>query len=309
MSDVPFAVPRYPDDIRDYISEEISEGRHLEFKSGRLVNEKKTDQIGIAISKQISGFANAGGGVVVIGVRENRTSGQPSTASSLELVTDPKHNREWLEQVLGGLINPALPNIEFLDVPFEKGHCLVVSVPQSNSGPHQASDDKYYARRNFRTESMAHYEIEDVRSRVYRAPYDVRCDIEIRSGVIVDFLLENRGRHAVSNVRIVVPSFAVNVLMRTPTVVEDGLHVLRVGQKMRVGLFEYRKLLEVNEFDNPVVFDLEFQDHTGTKHIQPIEFNASDYIGASVYVGGLEGIQEEIQKGFKALVRVMESRR
>lgn len=162
-SSLGYVVPRTADDLRQLITDCTAEGAHIEYKSIKLLG-LSNEKIFSDLSTDIGAFANAGGGVVVIGMEEEKGSRKPT---DLVGTSDKKKNAEWFENGLLTRIAPPIPGLEILEVSLDNNsYCLVVHAPMSYAGPHQSYDKRYYARRQFRRDQMEHYEIEDLRRRV-----------------------------------------------------------------------------------------------------------------------------------------------
>jgi hypothetical protein len=81
-------------------------------------------------------------------------------------VVDPKVTKEWIEQILNSKVQPRMDGIRIDRIDMETGKFgYVISVQQSQIGPHQAPDGKYYKRFNFQSVPMYDYEIRDIMRR------------------------------------------------------------------------------------------------------------------------------------------------
>jgi ATP-dependent DNA helicase RecG len=104
------------------------EDTYLEFKI-RLINIEK-------ITAEISALANAGGGVIVFGVNDQRR---------LEGLDDPEQVEEQLIDICRNRIKPPLlPRID--KVSFDNAVRIVVLQVDDRRGPHATSDNRYYLR-------------------------------------------------------------------------------------------------------------------------------------------------------------------
>jgi hypothetical protein len=150
-------------DLRRLIRDEVPESAYLEYKSGGAI--APTERAKKEIGKDISSFANAGGGTLIYGMEER--DNKPVNMDGV----DKKFDREWLDQVILTRIQPRVGGVRINVIPLPgKGKsAYVVWIPQSERGPHQASDKRFYSRRNFTVQPMEEYEIRDVYQR-RRAP-------------------------------------------------------------------------------------------------------------------------------------------
>lgn len=147
------------DDLRALVAAGEPESSSLEYKASAALHANCRAEV----SKDVSGMANAAGGLIVYGIREDNHL----PVSVDEGVEDPKFDREWLESVIGSNIRPQVPGVAIKAIRLNSGReCFVVAVPQSTTlAPHQAKDGRYYRRRNFKVEPMEDAEIRDVMRR------------------------------------------------------------------------------------------------------------------------------------------------
>ena len=144
--------------IQKLIGENEQEGPYLEYKSSDAL--RNTDGNKNEISKDVSAFANAGGGTIVYGVVEDDNN----TPDRIDDGVNPAEtSKEWLEQVINSRIHRQIEGIEIFQILLESSNVIyAVNIPQSERAPHQAASNKYYTRRNFLSEPMEEYEIRDV---------------------------------------------------------------------------------------------------------------------------------------------------
>ena len=161
-------------DIDDLIQNEVEESIYLDYKDGRALDSDKI----VEITKDVSAFANADGGIIVYGVSENKATHKPEDYAP---VTNPKITKEWLEQKIS-LIRRKIDGVLIFPIRLEgnaNGSIYVVKIPHSNNAPHMALDNKYYKRHNFSSDPMEEYE---VRESFFREHYPkleiVNCDLQ-----------------------------------------------------------------------------------------------------------------------------------
>jgi hypothetical protein len=133
----------------------VKESLHLEYKASDSA-DKKDDKKKVEMARDVSSFANADGGQIVYGMKENKDH-EPA---GLDDGLDPREYPEiWFEQILQQHVTPILTSVRILHVPLSNGRvAVVVSVPASNGDPHQV-DGRYYRRHNFNKLIMEHYEV------------------------------------------------------------------------------------------------------------------------------------------------------
>ncbi len=143
-------------DLDNYIKNKVEESTHLEFKDGRALGSDDTAKI--EISKDVSAFANADGGILIYGISE-----KDHVANGIVTVDGNKFTKEWLEQVINIRVNPTP---EYTIDPIRIGKNIktsayVIRIPKSSHSPHQAGDKCFYRRRNFKNDKMEEYEIKE----------------------------------------------------------------------------------------------------------------------------------------------------
>lgn len=147
-------------DVQRLIVQKEKESAYLEYKSclALLNNDKSKNEI----SKDVSAFANAGGGTIIYGIVEE--DGIPIEID--EGFAHSEIDKEWLDQVINSRIRRKIDGVKIHQIPLDNvsGDRVIylVSIPQSRRAPHQAWDKKFYTRRNFLSEPMEEYEIRDI---------------------------------------------------------------------------------------------------------------------------------------------------
>lgn len=126
----------------------------LEFKESKLCTLGTSFARNLA--KEISAFANAEGGTIVIGMKENR--GRPRIALDIDEGVDPgEFSLEQLQHVVEFSIRPSISGIRCHAIPLSGDRservAYVVVVPKGETA-YQASNYIYYTRNGFRNEPM-----------------------------------------------------------------------------------------------------------------------------------------------------------
>lgn len=123
-----------------------------------------------SLSKQVSAFANGGGGRIFLGVDDNGVidGGIPVDAKNGGI-------KAWLEDVIPGSVDPPLGVFEVWEVRGDPerahsliapGHaCYVIDIPQSDLAPHMAMDFRYYLRLAGKSRPMGNLNVQDVITR------------------------------------------------------------------------------------------------------------------------------------------------
>ncbi len=204
-------------DFENFLQSEIEENLNLDYKSGWLiigrqrstiVNNKldnnKSDKGFSDLARTVVGFANAEGGLLILGVQELpevingvRTKVRPGSVEPLPLGIVTK---EMIESKLRALIQFPLDDLRILPLRLPNNHefvCLI-DIPPSVRAPHQLSSDKvYYQRRNFFTEAMEHYQISDLFGKRLAPSLEVAFTATIRpadKSILVTGTISNLGR-------------------------------------------------------------------------------------------------------------------
>jgi hypothetical protein len=147
--------------LEDLISAQTEESINLEFKAADSLTKKDPEKN--EISKDVSAFANSGGGTIIYGIMEKN-----HRADSLSPIDGDEYNKEWLEQVINSRIQRRIDGIKI--VPVRVGGAIgktiyVVGIPESDNAPHSAHDKKYYKRNNFMSIPMEEYEVRNLYAR------------------------------------------------------------------------------------------------------------------------------------------------
>ncbi|MEZ6183833.1 MAG: putative DNA binding domain-containing protein [Planctomycetota bacterium] len=117
------------------------------------------------LSKQLSAFANGGGGHLFLGLDDQ---GRIDGGVPVDLRSGG--TREWLEDVVPNLVTPQLTSFNVFEVPpripgskIQAGHAVyVLHVPTSDNAPHQARDRRYYLRIAGKSRPMGHRHVLDI---------------------------------------------------------------------------------------------------------------------------------------------------
>jgi Putative DNA-binding domain len=152
-----------------YIDTQTPESIDLEYKgSDSLLDPKKPKSaIYSELSKDVSSFANAAGGILIYGIAESG-SRAPRVPTDFDRGIDPQVlKKETLEQVINSHIKQRIDGLLIHPVPLDVASpgmvSYVLEIPQATArAPHQADDKKFYKRFNFLAEAMEEYEVRDL---------------------------------------------------------------------------------------------------------------------------------------------------
>jgi hypothetical protein len=156
----------------------VVESLTLEYKASAALSKDLT----VEISKDVSALANSAGGRLIYGICERKTDNGTRVPDRVDTgVLDPNITKEWLEQVLLSSIFPKLEKFIVHEIQLASGgRAYVVDVEQAiSAAPHQASDRRYYRRRNFTVGPMEDYEIRDALRREAKPHPIIRAGINL----------------------------------------------------------------------------------------------------------------------------------
>lgn len=226
------------------IEGEVQESGQLEYKRNQSLG--KADKQKSEITKDVSAFANAAGGVIFFGIAEFDDKSKRHLPERIDPVDRSQISKEWLDQICG-LIQPPIAGLRI--VPVEVGPesfhvCYVVEIPAGETA-HQAIDCRYYRRRNFESTPMTDYEIREVMDRQKHPQLDAAVSIHRDE--------ETRRHHVAIRIRNVSRVMAKNYAIRL-------LFPLRINSE-RVRPTEKTPLLSGE--DGSWVWDIRFDNSGG----------------------------------------------
>lgn len=133
-------------DILEIVDKEIPEGREVDYK-GKL--ELGSDSKNKEFLFDVTSFANASGGFLIIGVRERKGIPVSVVGYDLENV-DAELQR--IESLIQNGVSPRITGIKIKAIPYESDRFVIIlKIPNSWNSPHQVTlkgTDKFYSRNN-----------------------------------------------------------------------------------------------------------------------------------------------------------------
>jgi len=147
--------------LETFIESGIEESQNLDYKG--IAKDANLDKL----STVVSAFANAEGGLVVLGVSEKEERDDKEHVVRIKpgrVTWAPKSlTREKIESALIDRVRPWVGGLRIHAIRNEAEEAVfLIDVPQSMRPPHQAFDRKYYLRYNFQNLPMDHHQIEDL---------------------------------------------------------------------------------------------------------------------------------------------------
>ena len=170
-------------DLQRLVDEGLEESLTLDYKaSPSLSRDGRTP---MALQRRVRPRQSAGG-QLIYGIEEDKAAGKPSKVD--EGVTDPKITKEWIEQILNSKVEPRMDGVRIERIDMQTGKFgYVISVQQSQIGPHQAPDGKYYKRFNFQSAPMYDYEIKDIMRRSTTPNLEIELSLPTNNIFHVEF--------------------------------------------------------------------------------------------------------------------------
>lgn len=131
-------------DLEALVESQVSETKTIEYKQALLAGSDSAKKEFLA---DVSSLANAGGGHLIYGIREEE--GVPQEICGLE-VTDADAEILRLESMMRDGIRPRIPATKVSHVPMPSDKvAIVIEIPRSWAGPHRvifSGHDKFYSR-------------------------------------------------------------------------------------------------------------------------------------------------------------------
>ena len=178
----------------DYILNGIPPGEHdwVEFKGSQSLDftlpNIDVNKVLDTLSKQLSAFANAGGGAIVYGVDANQAQ-RAVDGGGVPQLLKPNGTHEWLEDIIPNLVEFPLFGVNVYPIhangpgsQIEAGKAIyVIHVPDSAQAPHQANDRVYYARLGGRSRPISHRMVMDIAGRQKHPEITIDCELGLES--------------------------------------------------------------------------------------------------------------------------------
>lgn len=150
-------------EINNLITIKKEEDHFLEYKAPDVLNNPGK------LSEWVSAFLNAGGGLIIIGVREDYPNKKDRVKARIfptriEFVSKD-YTKERLELLIQSHIRAStrpVINIHPIRSDTDPSEAIyLIEIPEADNPPYQASDNRYYRRLNATKYPMMHWEIAD----------------------------------------------------------------------------------------------------------------------------------------------------
>ena len=299
MIDLPTTLAEVDQLIKDQVQEDIN----LDYKDSRALFEKGNSINRNEIAKDVSAFANSGGGMLIYGVQETKNLPvRVDGGVELALIT-----RERLEQVINSNITPRIDNLRIVQIPVSATNFIyVVQVPKSYRAPHQEKNTKkYYKRYNFESVAMEDYEINDIRSRRRIVPPLVNVDVETKD-LAVFLQVSNIGEVPAQDVTF---QFSEKLVWHndepTPQMLATGVKYFAPGKTF---LFFYHTFPELfaegslisSRFDVTVSY---LHPEIGQRISDDFHLDFRDYLGSSGIPSDVSQLTMTLKESIAALTK------
>lgn len=180
------------EDLNDLVASQRKEDWHVEYKSSDLLTNKNLCIR--ELTKAVSAFSNADGGVIVIGVREAKKGRLTYPAELDSGAPSSEFSTTWLVQVIQSNIDPVVADLRVSAVPLsgeqQKHVAFIIYVPAGKRAV-QASDLRYYQRIEDQSVPMKGFQIRDVNNRAEGA--DLRLSLRFHTGHDGRLVSEGKG--------------------------------------------------------------------------------------------------------------------
>ncbi len=306
-------LPETENDLLELVRNNIPESLHLDYKASEALSDKKKDEI----LKDVSAFANSDGGILIYGIKEDKSTKTLSMDNGIN--ASDRNYREWLENIVDSGISPKISQLRINAIQLTNGNfAYALEVPKSTAAPHQSPDKKYYKRFNSKSEPMEHYEIEDIRNRSSSIEPLVNIDIELFDGIGIGIVISNQGKYTAKNIRFLISKpmndHWMSLRPNFPLMLKNGLSQLPPRKVYKLPYDSYQTIIRNDNLKNAVIEVCYFHPQINSDKTDRFEFNfeetkdvlvdESDIKRLSI---GLSKNLEQIQSTLKEVNRNIEN--
>ena len=147
------------------------ENDRWEFKSAlKLVDQNRFSS---ELGKQVSAFANSGGGNLVIGINDKTRDVEPCE----RIIKGRQSTKDWLSTKVESSVDYPIRHFRVHEIPCaidQTKSIYVVEVDDSPAAPHQAKEDRvYYYRTDGHSKPAPHFHVELLCNRVTKAVLEI----------------------------------------------------------------------------------------------------------------------------------------
>ncbi|CAG9250180.1 Putative DNA-binding domain-containing protein [Burkholderia diffusa] len=163
-------------DAIEALFNEEAESFAIEYKSGRVFDNLSSN-VRSEFVKDVSAFANGGGGTLIIGVAEGRED-ERRIATGFDPVTNDRVSVEQLTNIIKSNTDPVFSAFDIRTLDHANGRVFVIEVKQADTAHQNRMDQRYYQRTGMISEPMYDFAIRDVMNRRSRPRIEVSIVIE-----------------------------------------------------------------------------------------------------------------------------------
>ena len=152
------------EDINYLLENKTIEDIYLEYKTPVVDNQelKFNDKEKHKLLKEISGFSNAEGGLLIYGIKEDENR-YPSELYGVKINSNPDELSNQITSIISSQLDPILkpfPEIRFLHI-HDNEYIILIRIFKGLNRPYRSllGKKEYYIRRGNKTEPMDSYEI------------------------------------------------------------------------------------------------------------------------------------------------------
>jgi hypothetical protein len=215
--------------LESLVADGVEESLTLDYKASAALG-RESEQVN-ELWKDVTAMANSDGGQLIYGIEEDRKKGKPMRVD--DGVVDPKISREWIYQILNSKVRPRLEGVEVERIPLDDAKtkfAFVITVPQTQTGPHQGPQHKYYRRAGIESIPMEDYEVRDVMGRAKHP--SLSAHFTFTNGSVRQEITFNQGRKTETDdfpVWVILQNSAVQPAMYIVCKLFFDTRLLRVG--------------------------------------------------------------------------------
>jgi predicted HTH transcriptional regulator len=133
-------------DLQSLIDNEVGENKTIEYKSELKLDSGDERKEFLA---DITSFANADGGDIIYGIKENPSTNLPSEINGIEIESNDELIRK-IESILRDAVSPRIPDVDFKIIECTVNcYVLIMRVGASLLSPHRVTYkgyDKFFSR-------------------------------------------------------------------------------------------------------------------------------------------------------------------
>lgn len=151
-------------DLQSLIDNHVFENREIEYKADAFPDGKIDDAVKSKLHKEVTAFANAMGGSIVIGISEDEDHCPKAICGTKMSFKKFDQWQTAFQQSVRARVRPPLHGMDITPIELEEDNiAIVISVPKSYARPHSVWDgnkDMFYIRN---ASGVAPMDIEDLR--------------------------------------------------------------------------------------------------------------------------------------------------